>query len=1578
MRLPRDLLSGTYTKPRLFLCETDKKRICGLETIDMSASLKFNAYSELTFTVPRTYINMTTGKTQVNPHYNKIEALRLVYLEGFGYFEIQDPELISDGIREVKNVTAYSLEYTLSQKYLENLKINTGEVDSLEVIEAGDGVIHPITLYNEANQRISLLNIILEKIYGWKIGHIDSSLKEMGRTFEISRVSVYDFIIQEICDKFNCFAVFDTINNTINLYAEALITKYIGDGLTRSFVITSPYDTLGSVSIDSYKTTAYTYDASTGRLTFDEAPKNGAKIEVTDGSQEKWSTDVYVSFDNLAQEVNVSYSADDIKTVLTVKGADDLDIREVNMGLPYIVDLSYYYTVEWMGQDLYDAYTEYLQSYTNGQIDYQNNSKRMLELDSLISYEENRLSLQYSIADNVTSTTVGTYYVRGGVYPDYYYTEVKLPDDWSANATYYMLSGSDLDQEKFSGFYDALKTYFSSQGDKDTSKILELKNDFAFMSIYTIDYLVKELKNANTLDSKNAAIQNFLDELWNQLGRTPLKTLYYEPYRQIKNANEEAGWNNISNFNYWYYYPVTIVLNSLDKEIKNRDSVIKSYEEEHNTLLKNNTDIANNALIYNHFSYDQLIRLNPFLREDEYTDDNFIETEVDSIETIMQTKKELLECGKIELAKLCEPKLEFSMDMANIYALSEFEPIIEQFQLGNLINVAIRSDYIKRARLLEVNINFDDFSDFTCAFGELTSLRTQSSIHADLLANALTAGKSVASNASYWNKTSDSVTSLSLLIQQGLLDAATVIRAIDGNQGVSIDQFGIHLRKYDEITGALDKKEGWIINNQFLYSDDNFSPESVKSVFGEYIVGGQTKWGLLAEAVMAGYLAGCTIEGGTIDIGEGTFVVESDGSVTMKASSIEGYVTDKELSGVEDELSSRITVNEHGIETKVSKGSIISTINQSAESATINANKISLAGKTIDLTSDNITINSTNFSVTKDGKITATSGEIAGWTIYDHLLRKETVVDSVEYQMYMQAADGSSTTNAFVVRKRNPDTSSWDYQFSVNYAGKLMAKNADITGAITATSLSLGDGVTIPYSKLSSAPNLSIYIAKDGVVGSTPSEGSTGFKVSKNGLLTASNAVIYGTIYSSAGEIGGWTIYDNLLRKSITIDDVDYQMYMQAADGTSTSNAFAVRKKNSSDTSWDTQFAVNYSGRMTAKNANITGTITATDGTIAGYNIGPGGSYGNAIYKRVSGDGAKYEVGLKGSNGDTDLAFYVKKSTDNWDSSSNTFYVNNSGKLYAQNVDITGEINASSGNISGNLNISGSLINTRGNYTVTLRGVQSDVGHGVFYITDNTSGSAEYPVRINGDGSARFTNVTITGSSTIASACIPNLNASKITAGTLDVDRIPNISAGKITSGTISTDRLSASVITTGNFSSKSLSTGNLSVTSGGNIGVWTVNSNNYLYAISGGYGVSLSATSVSHGQGGSTTWVNIVKAGQNASDQRLKKNISHFDDALDRIFDSLKPIQFEYSKEFLGQGTHFGYIAQDVVKSFEDEGKNINDYSFIYETEIEDNSEEKYYQLNQTDFIALNTWQIQKLKNKILELENRLATLEG
>ena len=1523
MRLPKDILTGNMTRPRLFLCESDKAKICMLDPLSMSGSFKFNAYSELTFTIGRTYINMITGETQVNPFYNKIEALRLVYLEGFGYFEIQDPEIVSDGIREVKNVTAYSLEYTLSQKYLEEFYINTGENNSVEVIyseEHGTALI-PVSLYNIGNPSLSLLNLALEKVYGWKIGKVDSSLRTMTRTFEISRASVYDFIVQDICENFNCFAVFDTVDNTINLYAEALITKHIGDGETTTFKVSPAYGKISTVSIDSYKTTKYTYYVDTktniGYLTFDEAPANGSKIEITDGDQTDWTTDAYVTFQNLAQEVNVSYSADDIKTVLTVKGAEDLDIREVNMGLPYIVDISYYYNVDWMGQELFDAYTKYIKKSGAYQDKYTENAEEILNLQNDISFAENRTSLGYGVDSSVSSTTVGTYYViSGGSYPNYHYTEVSLPADYNANTTYYKLNCVNVTEEKVHTLYSAIRKYFiDTHGemepeikdiatrDETWEELLEeLTEQFEFVST-EFATLKSALTPSASVSKATSAIRKFLDLIWTEMGRTTLKTLFLTPYEAIESANKDAGYADQDSEYYWFYYPVTIMLASLNEAIQQRQEEIDELTQDLEAKQEENAAITDDLLMDNNFTHSQLIRLSSFLREDEYVDDNFVETSVDTIETLMQTKQELLECGRIELSKLCEPKLAFSMDMANIYALPEFEPIIDQFQLGKLINVAIRDDYVKRARLLAVDINFDDFSDFTCEFGELTNLRTPSSIHADLLANALSAGKTVASNASYWNKGADMATATDLKIQQGLLSAIGGLYTSD--QSVTIDDNGILLRKVNE-NGEFDPHQAWLKNNTILLSDDSF--KTARTGLGEFTIEDQTFYGILAEAMLSGYIEGSTIVGGTLDIGNGTFKVDSKGNMT------------------------------------------------------------------------------------------ATSGKIAGWTIKKNALYKELTLDDTDYKMYLQVPDGDTAVNAFAVRSKDVDSDEWDTQFAVNYQGKLTAKNAAITGAITATSLTLGSDVTVPYSKVSGAPNLDIYIAKDGTVGSKPAEGSTGFKVSSSGLLQASNAVIYGKIVSSEGKIAGWDISSNKLQKELTIDQTDYQMYLQSPNGTSTTNAFAVRTKASSDSAWDVQFAVNYAGKMTAKNAHVTGTIVATDGTIAGYNIGPGGSYDNAIYKRVSGDGVKYEVGLKATSGDTDLAFYVKESTDSWSSSENTFYVRNNGQLYARNADITGKITASSGAIGswkiGDMgNYTDSIYTTycaasspsssNPEYAVFMRG-KGDESTLAFGVKKRTSSStswndADNPFYVRKDGYVRMMNANVTGTihadSGEIGGCkindgVLNIDAANIASGTIAAARIPNLSASKITTGTLDANRLDASVITTGNFSSKTLSTSNLTVASGCRFGVAS-EYNARLYT-SGSYTtVEAYGPDVNYG----ISWYALIKQAvqQSASSREIKTEIHDFNEKYDAFFDNLNPQLYKYNFDTVG-GYSMGYIWEETKDAYINAGLTSNDVGAVSETEAVPGGKE----LDRTDFIALNTWQIQKLKTRIEELENRLEALEG
>lgn len=107
-----------------------------------------------------------------------------------------------------------------------------------------------------------------------------------------------------------------------------------------------------------------------------------------------------------------------------------------------------------------------------------------------------------------------------------------------------------------------------------------------------------------------------------------------------------------------------------------------------------------------------------------------------------------------------------------------------------------------------------------------------------------------------------------------------------------------------------------------------------------------------------------------------------------------------------------------------------------------------------------------------------------------------------------------------------------------------------------------------------------------------------------------------------------------------------------------------------------------------------------------------GHRYATSLYKHSNDGTYEYEVGMKGdasgnSGGYANLAFYIKRITlgdhwhDNGSSETDMFYVNNSGKLYAQNVDITGKVTATSGSFKGSVEAT-AFKATKGSFSMEL------------------------------------------------------------------------------------------------------------------------------------------------------------------------------------------------------------------------------------------------------------------------------------
>lgn len=301
------------------------------------------------------------------------------------------------------------------------------------------------------------------------------------------------------------------------------------------------------------------------------------------------------------------------------------------------------------------------------------------------------------------------------------------------------------------------------------------------------------------------------------------------------------------------------------------------------------------------------------------------------------------------------------------------------------------------------------------------------------------------------------------------------------------------------------------------------------------------------------------------------------------------------------------------------------------------SSEISASAGTITLNSNRLVINSSYFGLTADGYITSTGGTIGGFTIGSTFLRNgmTSISDTTNNGVYV-GTDGIALGKG---------------AFKVTNGGALTANNASISGEINATSLSLGAGVTVPYSKISGTPDLTVYVAKDGTIGSTPGPGATGFKVSSAGLLTASNAVIYGTIYASAGTFTGTVTTSNITASggyigNFTLDTALKNGMTSLSDTTHNgvylgSDGIALGKG---------AFKVTNAGALTATNANIRGTVntgnlTASGGTVGCFIINADGFTYNDL-------GHTYSVlrntsELAWSLGDNSVAMNVRGSTTN-------------------------------------------------------------------------------------------------------------------------------------------------------------------------------------------------------------------------------------------------------------------------------------------------------------------------------------------
>lgn len=408
--------------------------------------------------------------------------------------------------------------------------------------------------------------------------------------------------------------------------------------------------------------------------------------------------------------------------------------------------------------------------------------------------------------------------------------------------------------------------------------------------------------------------------------------------------------------------------------------------------------------------------------------------------------------------------------------------------------------------------------------------------------------------------------------------------------------------------------------------------------------------------------------------------------------------------------------------------------------------------------------------------------------------------------------------------------------------------------------------------------------------------------------------------------------------------------------------------------SWDSN------GNLIAKNANLSGEITATNGSIAGWTI-----ISNKMY--TTGSGKYTGIGKYGSA----YAFWAG-ATSNDNGNSAVFKVSHTGKLTATDADITGTITATNGKI-GRYDITSTYLMTNSGSNASGIG-----GNQAFWAGAEDSNSA--PFRVGYDGALWAENAVIRGSIETGNLgdegdTVAIINGHIGIQGTsnnveiystgfkfgIDGDYyLVSVSEGvKCYRNLYATDFVADGWL----YCSEVHSSGAVVIGADSESFYWA-----HGYQIARGTswgGVCVGDDSQQLRLYGSSIWASHSIS---TSDENLKENFTTLDQ-YENFYMNLNPIGFNYIGDYDGKKTHFGFGAHKTEDVLESEGYDADKFAVVtHRPLVQEDIEKRFgkdvevdieteYGVSYTEFIALNTHMIQKTRRELTKVKQEKADLE-
>lgn len=863
---------------RLILATRSGNRIRELPLNEIKFHDTMMSGSEISF---RVYKNRCVDKNGNidEGFWRRITDLKLAYCPEFDMWYELDVD-IDETSETVKSVTAKSLgEAELSQTNLYEIEINTEDDIARE-----DYV--PTVFYNPENEDASLLHRMLKKVPHYRIAHVDESIAGLQRTFQFNDKSISD-AFNEVAEEIDCLFMLDCVKGT-----DTKIDR--------------------TVSVYDLESHCPTCGARGDFTTICE--KCGATGVVPGYGKD---TSIFVSRENLAQEVTFTTDKDSVKNCFRLEAGDDYMTAAIVACNPNGSRYLWYIPDETM-EDMSSALRSRIESYNVLYDDYQNThvytpdaglvSQYNTIVSSYTSYDEtlqpipasivgfpalmtayyNTVDLQHFLnsslmpnvvispttaADEAAKLTAANLspvavaklstcseptaanavlgmakcYVAGS-----YQVKVNASaynastHTWTGNFTVTNYSDEDdtADSSTISVVINEnLETSIQQKIQKTMSQTSDEVTDVSELFKLTLVQFQAELRKYSMQrlisfrDCAQAALSIMIQQGVPEDQTSTIYVNLYTPYREKAEAIE---------------YEILVRTGELAVVAGVRDDKGGVVSDGMQTVLAQMRSDTQDTLNFEAYLGSELWNeFASFRREDTFSNSNYISDGLDNA-TLFARAMEFVEIARKEIYKSAKLQHSITAKLADLLAIGEFRPIVNDFALGNWIRVLV-DGIVYRLRLSEYEIDYNKF-DLSVVFTDVREGYSSASDISSLLSAMKSMQTSYGAVSRQAKDGKESATRLKNWSQEGFSLTTKIVGGAE-NQEFIMDENGLTGREYIPETESYSDEQIKVIANGLYVTDDGW--QTTRAGIGKFIFWNpatsqyETRFGVIADTVVA-------------------------------------------------------------------------------------------------------------------------------------------------------------------------------------------------------------------------------------------------------------------------------------------------------------------------------------------------------------------------------------------------------------------------------------------------------------------------------------------------------------------------------------------------------------------------------------------------------------------------------------------------------------------------------------------------------------------------------------------------------